>query len=75
MELALLLLHAALGARSGRAVIESTRTMIESREFIGRRSVHNGLLPPGQYLTTDLPVLPADPESSCAARATGVDDK
>jgi hypothetical protein len=37
--------------------------MIESGGFIGRRSVHNALLPPGQYLTTDLPVLPADPES------------
>jgi hypothetical protein len=47
MELALPLLHAALGL--DQAVIESTRRMIESRGFIGRRSVHNALLPPGQY--------------------------
>jgi hypothetical protein len=49
-------------------VIESTGTMIESGGFIGRRSVHNALLPPGQYLTTDLPVLPADPNLTCRSR-------
>jgi DMSO/TMAO reductase YedYZ molybdopterin-dependent catalytic subunit len=34
---------------------------IISRGFSGRRSVANGGLPPGQYLTTDFPVLSAGP--------------
>ena len=61
MELALPLLHATLSI--DQAVIESTMRTIESRAFIGRRSMHNALLPPGHYLMTDFPVLPADPES------------
>jgi len=36
-------------------------TMIESRGFVGRRSAPMVSLPPGQYLTTDFPVLSASP--------------
>jgi len=35
--------------------------MVESRGFIGRRAAPNLKLPPGQYLTTDFPVLSAGP--------------
>ena len=34
---------------------------IVSRGFSGRRSSGNAKLPPGQYLTTDFPVLSAGP--------------
>jgi len=34
---------------------------IVSRGFSGRRSADNAKLPPGQYLTTDFPVLSAGP--------------
>lgn len=34
---------------------------IVSRGFVGRRSAAEGNLPPGQYLTTDFPVLSAGP--------------
>lgn len=34
---------------------------ITSRGFIGRRSMGNAKLPPGQYVTTDFPVLSAGP--------------
>src|SRR3954471_18614198 len=34
---------------------------IISRGFTGRRSATNAKLPPGQYLTTDFPVLSAGP--------------
>jgi DMSO/TMAO reductase YedYZ molybdopterin-dependent catalytic subunit len=34
---------------------------IISRGFVGRRSAAEGSLPPGQYLTTDFPVLSAGP--------------
>jgi hypothetical protein len=41
----------------------STRqvSMTESRGFVGRRGTLDAPLPPGQYLTTDFPVLPAGP--------------
>jgi DMSO/TMAO reductase YedYZ molybdopterin-dependent catalytic subunit len=35
--------------------------MIESRGFVGRRGAAVGALPPGQYLTSDFPVLSAGP--------------
>ena len=35
--------------------------MNQSRGFVGRRSGANVTLPPGQYLTTDFPVLSASP--------------
>jgi len=35
--------------------------MAESRGFVGRRGAANATLPPGQYLTTDFPVLSAGP--------------
>jgi len=34
---------------------------IVSRGFLGRRSAENAKLPPGQYMTTDFPVLSAGP--------------
>src|SRR5215470_17378867 len=35
--------------------------MVQSRGFVGRRHNANIALPPGQYLTTDFPVLSAGP--------------
>jgi DMSO/TMAO reductase YedYZ molybdopterin-dependent catalytic subunit len=35
--------------------------MIESRGFVGRRGAADAALPPGQYLTSDFPVLSAGP--------------
>jgi DMSO/TMAO reductase YedYZ molybdopterin-dependent catalytic subunit len=35
--------------------------MVESRGFVGRRPAAGAKLPPGQYLTTDFPVLSAGP--------------
>jgi DMSO/TMAO reductase YedYZ molybdopterin-dependent catalytic subunit len=35
--------------------------MVQSRGFVGRRGSANVTLPPGQYLTTDFPVLSAGP--------------
>src|SRR5262245_59641930 len=35
--------------------------MTESRGFVGRRGGANVKLPPGQYLTTDFPILSAGP--------------
>ena len=35
--------------------------MVQSREFVGRRGAAEPELPPGQYLTTDFPVLSAGP--------------
>ena len=35
--------------------------MVQSRGFVGRRHNANVTLPPGQYLTTDFPVLSAGP--------------
>jgi hypothetical protein len=32
-----------------------------SRGFFGRRTVADAKLPPGQYLTTDFPILSAGP--------------
>ena len=34
---------------------------IVSRGFSGRRSAENAKLPPGQYLTSDFPILSAGP--------------
>src|SRR5262249_20978277 len=39
----------------------SGRVMTESRHFVGRRGEPKVKLPPGQYLTTDFPVLSAGP--------------
>src|SRR5262249_26218364 len=35
--------------------------MVQSRGFVGQRGSANVTLPPGQYLTTDFPVLSAGP--------------
>src|SRR4051812_33319554 len=44
-----------------RHVLGAVRMDIISRGFSGRRSSANVKLPPGQYLTTDFPVLSAGP--------------
>src|ERR1700756_2847457 len=43
------------------AVREKLKMAITSRGFSGRRGTTDAKLPPGQYLTTDFPVLSAGP--------------
>ena len=48
---------------------------IVSRGFSGRRSSGNAKLPPGQYLTTDFPVLVRRADTTRLSRSVGIYDQ